>query len=560
MDNKTQINPNLNNSTVVNPEIGQATAINPNLTADAVGIEPGFILDEKYKIIDPLNATTGEADLYLCESGSVQYVAKIYRRQKAIKPETISVLRSVNSPFVARLFDTGTYNGKPYEIIPYYRNGSLQGKTFTLQELKSNVIPCINSALKCLHDKGLFHKDLKPSNIMLLDNNKGIALIDFGISSVVDKDNTVLVTQTGMTPAYSAPETFRGTYLIESDYYAFGITLYELFFGYTPYQNYSAEDIARFSALQSIPFPNEAPEELKNLITGLTYFDLTHRSEKKNPNRRWTYQEVDNWLKGKKQVIPGEGTGINAENAIPPYSFLGQKYRDLPSLVTALAANWKDGKKQLYRGLLSGFFKNYDPEIAGFCMDAEEEATNNRGTDDIVFWNLLYRIYPELQGFYWYGRTYESLPALGREMLEKLWAKDHSDYDYWNSILKNELLSKFLINTKSTNAKLAKATAALESSYKINIGNKRGQLMDYYTMAYLLSGQKLFAVGDKKLKSVSELAAYMKSLLDESYEKFEKFCHSMIDYNNTLDVQLEAWLIALGKRNELEKWRKNLSE
>ena len=560
MDNKTQINPNINNSTVVNPQIGQMTSVNPSLTADTVGIVPGSIIDNKYRVIEPLNATTGEADLYLCESRSMKYVAKIYRRQKAIKPETISVLQSVNSPFVAHLYDTGTYNGKPYEIIPYYQNGSLQDKTFTLQELKTKIIPCINAALKCLHHKGLFHKDLKPSNIMLLDNNKGVALIDFGISSVVDKDNTVLVTQTGMTPVYAAPETFRGTYLIESDYYAFGITIFELFFGYTPYQNYSAEDIARFSALQSIPLPNDAPEELKSLIIGLTYHDLSHRSEKKNPNRRWTYQEVDNWLKGKKQVIPGEGTGINVENAIPTYSFLGQKYKDLPSLVTALAINWKDGKKQLYRGLLSGFFKNYAPEIAGFCIDAEEEATKNCGTDDIVFWKLLYCIYPELKGFYWYGRTYESFSVLGREMLEKLWAKDRSDYDYWNSILKNELLSKYLISTKSTNTKLVRATVALESSYKINVGNKRGQLMDYYTMAYLLSGQKLFAIGDKRLKNVSELTSYMKSLLDSSYEKFETFCHSMIDYNNTLDVQLEAWLITLGKRNELENWRRNLSE
>ena len=211
------------------------------------------------------------------------------------------------------------------------------------------------------------------------------------------------------------------------------------------------------------------------------------------------------------------------------------------------------GKESLFDQWSSMFYY-------GFCIDAEEEATNNRGTDDIVFWNLLYRIYPELQGFYWYGRTYESLPALGREMLEKLWAKDRSDYDYWNNILKNELLSKYLVNTKSTNAKLARATAALESSYNINIGNKRGQMMDYYTMAYLLSGQKLFAVGDKRLKSVPELTAYMKSLLDSSYEAFETFCHRMIDYNNTLDVQLEAWLIALGKRNELENWRRNLSE
>ena len=560
MNDKTHVNPHISNSTVVNPQISQTTSVNPALIESNDDIATDICLDGKYKILKHLNITAGEADLYLCEYDSVHYVAKIYRRKKAIKSETIDVLKSIDSPFVAHLFDTGIYKERPYEIIPYYKNGNLHGKTFTLQELKTTIIPCINTALKFLHEKGLYHKDLKPSNIMLLDNKKAVALIDFGISSVVDKDNTVIVTQTGMTPAYSAPETFRGTYLAESDYYSFGITIYELFFGSTPYQNYSAEDIAIFTSLQKIPFPSNAPEELKNLIIGLTYYDLTHRNEKNNPNRRWTYQEVDNWLKGKKQVIPGEGTEINTENAIPAYTFLGKKYKDMPSLVTALANNWNDGKKQLYRGLLSGFFKNFNPEIAGFCIDAEEEATKFHGNDDVVFWNLLYRICPELKGFYWNGRTYESLTVLGVEMLEKLWSKDSSDYDYWNGILKNQLLSKYLVNIKSQNDKLAKLAEALESSYRININDKRGQMRDYYIMAYLLSGQKVLAVSDKKLKSVTELVSHMKSLLDSSEKEFEDFCHSMIDCDDNLNPQLEAWFIALGKQKELEKWKNNLSK
>ena len=48
---------------------------------------------------------------------------------------------------------------------------------------------------------------------MLLDDNKSVAIIDFGISSVVEEGNTVLVTKTGMTPEYSAPETFRNLFL-----------------------------------------------------------------------------------------------------------------------------------------------------------------------------------------------------------------------------------------------------------------------------------------------------------------------------------------------------------
>lgn len=558
MSNKTEINPNIN-ATVINSEVGQATAINPNLVASSTKLAVGTLLAGKYEIVEPLSVSTGEADLYVCKYDGKEYVAKVYRRQRAVKPEVITVLKSISSPYVASLFDTGTHNNLPFEVLPYYKNGSLQGRQFSMDELKKTIIPCINEALRVLHQNDIIHKDLKPSNIMLLDDNKSVAIIDFGISSVVEQGNTVLVTKTGMTPEYSAPETFRNLFLEESDYYSFGITLYELYCGYTPYKNMNAEEIAQFTAVQRIPFPKDMPQELQDLISAVTYFDITNRNKKNNPNRRWTYTEVDNWCKGKKQVIPGEGTGFGAEKAIPPYTFLGQAYKDIPSLITALASNWNDGKKQLYRGLLSAFFKNFNPEIAGYCMDAEEEATRTAGKDDIIFWDLLYKIYPELNGFYWMGQIYESLPALGRDMLERLWRNDKSNYSYWDGILGNKLLTNYLSKVKSKNDNLATASAALETSHNVGSKSKRDTMMNYYTMAYLLSGQKLFAIGEKRLKNVSELTAHMKGLLDSSYEEFEDFCHSLIGYDDTLDVQLEAWLIALGKRKELDAWRHSLN-
>ncbi len=556
MNNTTQLNPNVN-STVINSEVGQETAINPNIVTATANLSAGTVLAGKYEIVEPLSASTGEADIYVCKYNGAEYIAKVYRRQRAVKPEVITVLKSIDSPYVAKLFDTGIYNDRPFEVLPYYKNGSLLGKKFSFDELKKTIIPCINEALRVLHQNDIIHKDLKPSNIMLLDDNKSVAIIDFGISSVVEEGNTVLVTKTGMTPEYSAPETFRNLFLEESDYYSFGITLYELYCGYTPYKNMNAEEIAQFTAVQRIPFPKDMPQELQDLISAVTYFDITNRNKKNNPNRRWTYTEVDNWCKGKKQVIPGEGTGFGAEKAIPPYTFLGQAYKDIPSLITALASNWNDGKKQLYRGLLSSFFKNFNPEIAGYCMDAEE-ATRTAGKDDIIFWDLLYKIYPELNGFYWMGQTYESLPALGRDMLERLWRNDKSNYSYWDSILGNKLLTNYLSKVKSKNENLADAASALETAHNVGNRSKRDTIMNYYTMAYLLSGQKLFAIGEKRLKSVSELTAHMKGLLDSSYEEFEDFCHSMIDYDDTLDVQLEAWLIALGKRKELDAWQQGL--
>lgn len=560
MSKQTVINPNVN-ATIINSEIGQTTVINPNLTGNASKkLLSGTILGGKYQVVEPLSAATGEADLYICKYNEKEYVAKVYRRQRAVKPEVISILKSISSPYVASLFDTGEYNGLPFEVLPYYKNGSLQGRKFSLDELKKTIIPCINEALRVLHQNDIIHKDLKPSNIMLLDDNKSVAIIDFGISSVVEQGNTVLVTKTGMTPEYSAPETFRNLFLEESDYYSFGITLYELYCGYTPYKNMNAEEIAQFTAVQRIPFPKDMPQELRDLISAVTYFDITNRHQKGNPNRRWTYEEVQNWCKGKKQVIPGESVGMAAEKAIPTYTFLGQGYKDIPSLVTALASNWNDGKKQLYRGLMSAFFKNFNPEIAGYCMDAEDEASRAAGKDDVIFWKLLYKIYPELNGFYWMGQTYESLPALGRDMLEKLWKNNSTNYPYWDSVLENKLLTNYLAMVKSKNAGLSDAASALETAHSLANKSKRDTLMNYYTMAYLLSGQKLFNVGDKQLKNIAELTAYMKALLDSSYEEFEDFCHTLIDYDDTLDVQLEAWLIALGKRKELNSWRSQLAQ
>ena len=126
MSNQTVINPNIS-ATVINSELRQATAINPNLTGSASKkLASGAILGGKYQIVEPLSVATGEADLYVCKYNEKEYVAKVYRRQRAVKPEVISILKSINSPYVASLFDTGEYNGLPFEILPYYRNGSLK--------------------------------------------------------------------------------------------------------------------------------------------------------------------------------------------------------------------------------------------------------------------------------------------------------------------------------------------------------------------------------------------------------------------------------------------------
>ncbi|MBQ9748289.1 MAG: protein kinase [Clostridia bacterium] len=559
MSSPTVINPELQ-LTVLNPELESATVLNPCLASNIPQrAEVGVVLGGRYRITEPLRVATGEADLYICVYDGREYVAKVYRRPRAIKPEVLSVLQSLTSENIASPIEYGELGGFPYEILPYDRNGSLQGRTYTLQELKETVIPSVNEALHVLHGHDLLHKDLKPSNIMLLDDGRGGAIIDFGISSVVGEGSTVLLTKTGMTPEYSAPETFRQLFLEESDYYSFGITLYELFCGYTPYRNIDADEIARFTAVQRIPFPETMPEELRELISAVTYFDITNRNHPENPNRRWTYEEVKRWCEGIRQPIPGESIGFGSGEAIPVYTFDGGRYEDLPTLVDALSEKWTEGKRELFRGHLAAFFKKYRPELARICTDAEEEAARNAGRDDVIFFEVLHRLCPGMKSISFKGRAYESPAALGRDMLEKLRGDDTSDHAFWDSILENKVLTAYLGTLGGENRELSLAVSAIETSHALINRSPRDALLNYYTAAYLLSGQKLFGVEGKQLRSVEELTAYMKHLLDASYGELERFCHRMVAYDGTLDVQLEAWLIALGKREALDAWRVHLA-
>lgn len=237
MANETMLNSDVANAnaTVLNTAVNSnATVLNTDIVS-SVEIQKGTVLCDDYIVNGKLDIPTGEADLYLCTKKRQTYVAKVYRRKSAIKDEIIKKLLSINSPYVAKIYASGSFNGFPVEILPYYKNGSLKGEKFTLEELREEVIPSLNEGLHALHEVGIIHKDLKPSNIMLSDDGQSVAIIDFGISSVRENDATVVVTRTGMTPEYSAPETFRNAFLEESDYYSLGITIFELYYGKTPY-------------------------------------------------------------------------------------------------------------------------------------------------------------------------------------------------------------------------------------------------------------------------------------------------------------------------------------
>lgn len=464
MDNKTQLNRRLNETVLNTHTMGNATVLNRQVVNTGTNMV-GQVIGGQYTLMDKMDIATGEADLYVCTDGSNEYVAKIYRRKVAIKEEVTEKLQAIDSPYVAKVYATGEVDGYPYEILPYYRNGSLEGKTFSYEELKTSIIPSLNEGLRVLHDNGIIHKDLKPSNIMLADNGLDVAIIDFGISSIREDGNTVVVTRTGMTPEYSAPETFKNLFLSESDYYSLGITLYELYCGHTPYEQMSQDEIEQFVSVQKLPLPADMKDELKVLVTALTYPDITNRKNKSNPNRRWGYEEILKWCVGIKQPIPGEVVGTaTVSGDIRPYKFLGETYTDKSKLIYALTDNWNDGKKQLFRGLLSAYFKGFDAEIAGFCMDAEDEVAN--GDEDVIFFKTLYKMDSSMTKFLWKGKQYDDISVLGNELLEALWKDNTTKVAFVEELLQKGVLSQYVLCVDENETQKANAIKAIESSYR----------------------------------------------------------------------------------------------
>lgn len=546
MSKSTEINDVLkNNSTQINEQLsGNETIINAEVTKNE--LTEGELLCGKYKIEKRLDVASGEADLYVCTYNGKKYIAKIYRRKFAIKEEVIKLLKQIDSKNVAKLYDNGVFNEYPFEILPYYEKGSLQGTKHSLSELKKYIIPSINEGLNALHKHGIIHKDIKPSNLMV-DNEGNIEIIDFGVSSSLNDGNTIIVTQTGKTPEYSAPETFRELFLAESDYYSFGITIYELFTGTTPYNNLNSEEREMYVTMQKIPKPKDMPDELYDLILGLTYNDLTNRKDKSNPNRRWTYDEVNKWCNGEKQPIPGSVHATFAQSEFS-YLFNNVEYRNTTSLADALGKNWQLGKKEFYRGIVSGFFKSKNPQLAGKIMDLETKGQADG--EDITFFNMLFVLNPDLRTIYWKGSSFESLQQIGEKIKDYIW-HNSGDVSVIKDMLNKGVLSLYAKNIEKV--KLCSALKTVEDAYSINPNNSA--LL--FQLSMILTGKKEFFFEDRIFSDITQLSDYLQEKLSKSYSEFEQCCIKLVNSQGQLENLFEAWLKALGKKEALERWKKS---
>jgi serine/threonine protein kinase len=140
------------------------------------------------------------------------------------------------------LFEFGEDQGRLFLVTPYIEGGTLalhlKKGPLSLREVYHLFVPLVQ-AVAYIHRRGVIHRDLKPTNI-LLDEQDGqlyIRLIDFGIASVQGSTASPPLTTAGNeigTIAYMAPERLSGVAAPSNDIFSLGVILYQMLTGNFP--------------------------------------------------------------------------------------------------------------------------------------------------------------------------------------------------------------------------------------------------------------------------------------------------------------------------------------
>jgi len=156
-------------------------------------------------------------------------------------------IASLIHPNIVQAYDFGLSEQGPYMVMEYVPNRTLKDKlksqisnpqfsnpqSLTLSTIAA-ILTAIASALDYAHNKGIIHRDVKPTNILFREDGTAV-LADFGIARVADTTQLTTAASLTGTPAYVSPEQANGQPMPQSDLYSLACVLFEMLTGQPPF-------------------------------------------------------------------------------------------------------------------------------------------------------------------------------------------------------------------------------------------------------------------------------------------------------------------------------------
>ncbi len=242
----------------------------------------GQKINDRYQIIRTIGEG-GMANVYLAYDTILDrnVAVKILRGDLAedekfvrkFQREAISA-SSLSHPNIVEMYDVGEDDGRYFIVMEYVEGVTLKNLikrrgALTLSEV-IDIMLQLTSAIACAHDSYIIHRDIKPQNVLILDDGR-VKITDFGIAMALNSNELTQTNSVMGSVHYLPPEQANGTgATIKSDIYSLGILMYELLTGNLPFKGDSAVEIAIKQMKEPIPSiveqnPN-MPQSIENII------------------------------------------------------------------------------------------------------------------------------------------------------------------------------------------------------------------------------------------------------------------------------------------------------
>lgn len=271
-------------------------------------INKGQMLAGRYQIIRTIGEG-GMANVYLAHDTILnrEVAVKVLRGDLAddekfvrrFQREAISA-SSLIHPNIVEMYDVGEDNGNYYIVMEYINGRTLKSLikkrgALTLPEV-IDIMLQLTSAIACAHDSYIIHRDIKPQNVLILEDGR-VKITDFGIATALNSNELTQTNSVMGSVHYLPPEQANGSgATIKSDIYSLGILMFELLTGKIPFKGDNAVEIAIKHMKEPIPSVRKINPDIPQSIENVILKACAKNTKNRYDNVKEMYDDIKNAL------------------------------------------------------------------------------------------------------------------------------------------------------------------------------------------------------------------------------------------------------------------------